>query len=248
MYAIGSLLLLVAISLLIIRAATVVLTATGMAEHSARFQARSAFTGAGFTTSESEAVVNHPIRRKVIGMLMLLGNIGIVGAAATLIVGFGGTSAHGAGWRLLELLLGLFALIALSRSKWVDRKVTAAVTHLLDRTSDIAERDLGGLLHLSGDYCVEELAVAPGDWIADRSLDELALRKEGVVVLAVVRSDGSYLGAPDGGTVIAAGDTLIVYGRAARLRELDKRGKHDGAAAHAEAVREQHAVRGATPE
>jgi uncharacterized protein with PhoU and TrkA domain len=122
------------------------------------------------------------------------------------------------------------------------------VTHLLDRTSDIAERDLGGLLHLSGDYCVEELAVAPGDWIADRSLDELALRKEGVVVLAVVRSDGSYLGAPDGGTVIAAGDTLIVYGRAARLRELDKRGKHDGAAAHAEAVREQHAVRGATPE
>jgi TrkA-C domain len=247
-YAIGSLLLLVALSLLIIRGATVVLTATGMAAHQARFQARSAFTGAGFTTSESESVVNHPIRRKVIGMLMLLGNIGIVGAAATLIVGFGGTSAPGAGWRLLELVIGLFALIALSRSRWVDRRVTAAVTRALDRHTDIAERDLGGLLQLTGDYCVEELAVAPGDWVAGRSLDELALRKEGVVVLAVVRSDGSYLGAPDGGTVIAAGDTLIVYGRGGRLRELDRRDEQSGERAHAEAVREHHAVRGPAPQ
>src|ERR1041385_8484169 len=105
-HAIGSLLLIVALSVLVIRIATLVLTATGMAPHHARFQARSAFTGAGFTTSESEAVVNHPIRRRVIGNLMLLGNVGLVGVAGTLIVGFGGTSANGAGWRMLELVLG----------------------------------------------------------------------------------------------------------------------------------------------
>jgi len=35
-------------------------TATGLSRESARFQARSALTGGGFTTTESEAVVRHP--------------------------------------------------------------------------------------------------------------------------------------------------------------------------------------------
>lgn len=88
MVAIASLLLIVALSLLVTRVAAVILVATGTAHHVARFQARSAFTGAGFTTSESERVVNHPLRRKVIATLMLLGNVGIVGAAGTAILGF----------------------------------------------------------------------------------------------------------------------------------------------------------------
>ncbi len=67
MAAITTLLVVVAVSLLITRVATVILTATGMSREAARFQARSAFSTAGFTTRESEAVVDHPIRRKVIG-------------------------------------------------------------------------------------------------------------------------------------------------------------------------------------
>lgn len=51
MSAISSLLMVVAVSLVITTVATVVLVATGMSTQSARFQARSAFTGAGFTTS-----------------------------------------------------------------------------------------------------------------------------------------------------------------------------------------------------
>ena len=36
--------------------------ATGTSSELARFQARSAFTGVGFTTSEAESVVLHPVR------------------------------------------------------------------------------------------------------------------------------------------------------------------------------------------
>lgn len=52
-YAIASLLVIVAVSLVVTRVATVMLTATGLSREVARFQARSAFTGSGFTTSES---------------------------------------------------------------------------------------------------------------------------------------------------------------------------------------------------
>jgi len=57
MIAILSLLLIVTLSVLVTRTAAVALTHTGLTRETARFQARSAFTGAGFTTMESEQVV-----------------------------------------------------------------------------------------------------------------------------------------------------------------------------------------------
>ncbi len=243
MVAIASLLLIAALSLVLTRVATVVLVATGTARHVARFQARSALTGAGFTTSESERVVNHPVRRRVIGTLMLLGNVGLVGAASSAILGFQGGALGREGWRLAELGIGLIVLVLISRSRWVDRKLTDWTSRVLHRHTDLPDRDLAGLLQLSGDYTVQELAVSPDDWIARRSLADLGLRDEGVVVLGVTRSDGRYVGAPTGSTILHPGDNVIVYGRAGRLRELDQRMSGPaGTAARAAAVREQERV------
>lgn len=52
MFAIASLLVVLVLSLLVTRIATVALTHTGLSREVARFQARSAFSGVGFTTSE----------------------------------------------------------------------------------------------------------------------------------------------------------------------------------------------------
>ncbi len=84
MTAILTLLIVLALSLVVTRVATVALTATGLSREAARFQARSAFSGAGFTTKESESVVRHPVRRRIIMWLMLAGNAGIAAAMATL--------------------------------------------------------------------------------------------------------------------------------------------------------------------
>lgn len=46
------------LSLIITKLATVALTMTGLSPDIARFQARSAFTGTGFTSSETEKVVD----------------------------------------------------------------------------------------------------------------------------------------------------------------------------------------------
>jgi hypothetical protein len=241
--AIATLLLIVALSLIVTRVATVVLVATGTAHHVARFQARSALTGAGFTTSESERVVNHPVRRRVIAILMLLGNAGLVGAASSAILGFQGSAMGGAGWRIVELGAGLIVLVFISRSHWVDRRLTDWTSRILHRHTDLAVRDLGGLLKLSGDYTVQELAVEPGDWVADRSLADLGLRDEGIVVLGVTRSDGRYLGAPTGSTVLHPDDNVILYGRGRRLRELDNRRRGSaGTGARTAAVQEQEHI------
>jgi K+/H+ antiporter YhaU regulatory subunit KhtT len=134
----------------------------------------------------------------------------------------------------------LIALVAVSRSRWVDRRSTRVIARLLARFTDVSTRDLGGLLKLSGEYTVSELAVSPGDWLADRSLGDLALRDEGAVVLGVTRKDGRYLGAPRAATTVHAGDVLVVYGRGGHVGELDDRpAGPDGQRAHRHAVTQQ---------
>jgi len=60
------------ISVMIRKVATVALQLTGLDKPTASFQALSALTGTGFTTREAELVISHPMRRKVISTLMTI--------------------------------------------------------------------------------------------------------------------------------------------------------------------------------
>ncbi len=228
------------LSLLITRVATVALTATGLARESARFQARSAFTGVGFTTSETENVVSHPVRRRIILLLMLLGNVGLVAIAASLLLSFTSADPGERQARLLLLIGGLGVSWWLAKSEAVDRVLTRLISRGLRRWTDVEVRDYANLLQLAGDYGVSELEVQRDDWVADRTLEELRLREEGIAILGVRRADGRFIGVPKGATRILPGDTLILYGRTAALAELDSRETgQEGDQAHARAVERQ---------
>ena len=244
MVALVSLLVVLALSLLVNRVATVALRATGLSPDVARFEARSAFFGVGFTTAEAEAVVNHPLRRRIVMWLMLLGNAGVVTTIASLLLSFGGTSGYGqSAERALVLVAGLLALWALSASSWVDRRLTRLTERALRRFTDLDVRDYASLLNVSGDYAVVELGVDPDDWLAGRALKELHLPDEGVVVLGVYRADGDYVGAPTGATELRPGDVVVLYGRTAALAELDhRRAGTAGDRAHEQAAAEQRRV------
>jgi len=228
MIAILSLLFVVVLSLLIVRIATVALTLTGLSRELARFQARSAFTGTGFTTKESEQVMMHPIRRRIVMWLMLLGNAGIVTVISSLFLSL--TSTDGTGnitdqvwFRILVLLSGLAGLSILTYSKWLDRKLSRLIEYLLSRYTDIEVRDYAGLLHLTGNYVVAEMTVREDDWLAGRKLLEMRLSEEGILVLGIERPDGTYIGAPRGHNTLEAGDVLLLYGRGEALKSLDQR-------------------------
>ncbi|HET7487187.1 MAG TPA: TrkA C-terminal domain-containing protein [Acidimicrobiales bacterium] len=244
MYGIALLLLVAMMSLLITRIATIALTATGMPRPAARFQARSALTGVGFTTTESEAVVGHPARRRIIMALMLVGSVGLATSIAGILGGVvGAASAGSRATRLLVLIAGLALVYAASSSKRVDRRLSTVIGRTLARYTDLDVRDYAAILHVSGEYEVKEMLVVAGGWMAGRSLADLRLRDEGVLVLGVVRADGPYLGVPDGDTTVEEGDTLILYGRDGRFAELTRRPAGPaGAAAHHEAVAHQDRV------
>lgn len=180
MIAIISLILIVMISVLVTRVATIALTHTGLSKEAARFQARSAFAGAGFTTNESEKVVNHPVRRRIVMALMLLGNAGIVAVVTSLILTFvhqGNSSSLPV--KIIVLAVGLSALWSLSMSPWIDRQLSSATDWALKRYTRLDVKDYASLMHLIGEYRLAELRVERGDWITGKTLAEAKMREEG---------------------------------------------------------------------
>ena len=228
----------VLVSIVIIRVASSALVLTGMSRESARFQARSAFLGVGFTTAEAESVVSHPVRRKIAMWLMWSGNVGIVSVVGSLVISFGGGGPTLG--RIAIIVGGLIVLWLIARSPVVERAMSHVIERMLQRFTDVETRDYAGLLHIRGGWTIDELQVEADDWIAGRPLGELGLRDEGILVLGIERADGGYEGAPHGDDVAQAGDVLVLYGRRKRISELDERRRGgEGERAHALAVAEQ---------
>lgn len=243
MLAIATLLIVVSFSLVITRVASVALALTGMSPDAARFQARSALSGTGFTSTESEQIIGHPARRQVVMTLMLLGNAGLVTTVATLSVSF--TSVEDAGGlavRIAVLVVGLAVLLVVARSMVVARVMTRIIERLLRRYSGLDVRDYAGLLHVGMDFSVDRLGVDEGEWLAGQTLAAARLSDEGAVVLGIERDDGTFLGAPTGETVVESGDTLLIYGTGTCLGELaDRPAGRAGELAHDRNVAANHA-------
>ncbi|MCA9263405.1 MAG: potassium transporter TrkA [Planctomycetales bacterium] len=238
-----SLLVALTVSLVITRVAAMALMFTGMSRESARFQARSAFSGVGYTTHEAESTVNHPVRRQIIMLLMLLGNIGVATVVATLMVSV--TSTAGASWHrrgttLGILIAGLVLLWVVFNSRWVERRMNRVIAWALKTFTDLDVRDYVSLLELSNGYAVSEMIVDPGDWLAGSALADLRLSDEGILVLGIRPTEGEFHGTPRGDDLINVGDKLILYGDLEDIQRLDQRRKgRQGDKEHLIAVEEQ---------
>lgn len=240
MAALASVLITIALSLFMTRIGARALMMTGLSAQAARFQARSAFTGVGFTTNEAERVVNHPVRRRIITLLMFLGNAGAISVISSLILTFVSAQDGDQLTRFLLLIIGLMLMWLVSVNRAFDRLLSRLIDRALKRWTHLDTRDYASLLHLSGEYRVTEMKVEPDNWMANKTLKKLQLRSEGVAVLAIEREDGTFVGAPDGSTFLRPGDVIVLYGRIPALTELDeRRADPQGEKAHFEAIAEQ---------
>lgn len=244
-YPILSLLLIFATSLLVIRIGSVALRMTGLAPEVASFQAASAFSGAGFTTQEAETVVSTPERRAIVKALIRLGSVGLVSVIASLVLSF--TNADSENARNLAFIVGgATVIVLLARSRLLNRALTPVIERVLSRVTDLDVKDYLHLLGLEREYSVAEVDVRQARWLANTTPAELNLASEGVLLLGIRRGD-TYVGAPAGDTEIKPGDTLVLYGKSHRLRELSGRGEGD-TQAHADAVAEHERARDAQSE
>lgn len=226
MLAITSLLIIIVFSLIAARVGAVALRITGISDDTARFQAISALTGAGFTTAESEQVVTHPVRRRIVSTLMLVGNVGIVAASGTLIVSLMQIESRSDAWRLVLLAVALIALYIFASSRAIDRIMCAMIARGFMRYSNLETRDFATLLHLQGDFRIAEIFVEDTNWMTGKTLAEIRSEHRDVLILGVSHPKTGYEGAPGGHFRVKAGQTLVAYGLPEPVELLDCRCGH----------------------
>lgn len=220
------------VSVLISRIASVAIRLTGVPDPVARLQCVSALTGTGFTTGESEMIVNYPFRRKVLMGLMVTGNLGLVSVAATFVVTFidVGTDATAIARQIGAIVLALGVAILLIASETIDRAMCSTISWFLARTTSLGERDSHRLLDLDGSYSVAEHRVT-GTGAID--LAYLGLAERGLVPLAVRAVEQGTFRQVDAPLKLRPGDWLIAYGpddaHDVLERELAKRAVRQGA-------------------
>jgi len=226
MLALISLLMLVTLSITIVRIGATAFELTGLSVEVAAFQAQSAFSGAGFTTSESESIVNHPVRRKIARMLILVGSAGITTTIATFVLTFVGQSEVDIAQRGIYLLSGLLVIYIISRSKFLNNLLKKAIVKALSRNKTLLLHDYQEILGISKGYSITRLHVKKNNWVVGKLLKDLHLNQEGILVLALHRKigDEEKFMIPTGETIFQAGDNITLYGRNESCKGLFERG------------------------
>lgn len=213
MYALPTFLVVAALTLTFTKLATGALIATGVPPEIASFQARSAFSGAGFTTTEAENVINHPTRRKIIATTMFVGNLGTPTLVVTVLLAFLAAGAGSTAERTMIVVAGLLLLTLAITNKPVERLLTrVGERYAQRRLLPALERDIDELLVLDDDFIVAARRVGHDPKEAQRSLRGLDEAFRGCTVLGVRQADG-YVGEPPADIDLRAGDSIILYGR-----------------------------------
>ncbi len=204
-------LLIVFVSFLIVKAATIALMMTGLEGRKAQFQALSAFTGTGFTTKEAESIVNHDKRRKITSWLMILGNAGVVTVIVTATSSLVSSKGLQLPINIVLLLIGLYVIYKVATLNGFVRRWESFIENKLIKTGNYEEGPTEDLLHLLEGHVLVRVIVKNNSSLAGATLKDSHLTEQGLIVLGIER-EGRWMGIPKGTEVIHEHDRLVVYG------------------------------------
>ncbi|UCB42004.1 MAG: hypothetical protein JSV77_05880 [Dehalococcoidales bacterium] len=190
---------------------SIALEATGLERTKARFQVLSAITGTGFTTSESEAIVNHPRRRRIATWLIFIGNTGVIGCIIVLLV-FLRVGIKAPSPVQVIVIVAVVLAIVLFITLGPMNKLTNTIIRLIRKGRAKSYLLAEEVLHRSGEYGVTRVAIGQKDLPSGLTAKDTGLGERGVVVLAIERGD-TVLPFPMGEETLSAGDYLLCYGK-----------------------------------
>jgi hypothetical protein len=236
MPALFSLLIIILLSVIACRIGATALELTGLSPEIASFQAQSAFSGVGFTTREAEMIVSHPVRRRIVRVLILLGSAGVTTSMATLVIAFVGQSKESFLFKAEVLFAGVLAIFVFARSRMIYRVMKRIITYGLEHWTRLPLYDYEQMFGLSEGHAIARVVVGKDNWMSGRHLRDLKDDLQGVLILAIDRrsvNEKHFIGAPHGDTMIKSGDALICYARKEQINKILSRKHEKVNAAHA---------------
>lgn len=209
-------LLYLVIVLLVIETAVVLFNLTGLEKEVSRYQAISMLTGTGFTTDESQLIIDHPVRRKISAFLILFGAFSL----AVMISALSNILADDL--RLTELGVITFILVIIlliGRIPGLRKKLQKAFHYEMHKNLDISELTIKDGLYLEEDDVVTEIDIEEKSELKDKKVQELFEQEEDITLLFIKRGKINIRNTMHKESV-QAGDCLIVYGN---KEEIEKK-------------------------
>lgn len=216
----GLILLLVVIlaSYVAVRAGAVALELTGMSPDKARFQALSAFTNTGFTTTDAEDVVNVPIRRRIISFMIILGHAGTVSVMAALATSLLQRDFLHFSLNVAILAVALVVFYRIARSRGLTGRLSKLLRRWIHDHYHIEVPAVDELLDVAEGFGVVRVVLEEDSPVLGRPLHDLDLKARKIQILSINRA-GEVTTVPKGDSVLAAGDLVICYGSVAAIGE-----------------------------
>ena len=194
---------------------------TGLEKKKARFQALSAFSGTGFTTKEAELVINHPVRRKIVTWLMIMGNAGVVTVIVTATSSFSTSRGYQLPINVLVLVVGIFLIYKIATYKKFTRKWESFIEKKLIKSPTFEEAATEDLLHFLEGYGLVKKIISDKSVLIGSSLSKCRLSEKGLLVLGIERGK-NWIPTPKASEKLLQGDNLVVYGPLDVLKDLLK--------------------------
>jgi uncharacterized protein with PhoU and TrkA domain len=185
---------------------------TGMDPEWARFQSLSAFTQTGFTTSEAEGVVNHPVRRRITSALMLLGAASIITLVSTFVSTLVSQDLEHSTMTLAIMVVVALILWRITASRRLAGLLSRLVRGRIEKMELLPTTAMDYLIRQAEGYGIVRVLLDEKSAPVGKSLAELGTTKEDVLVLSIQREE-QMIAVPKGHDVLEPGDLLLCFGR-----------------------------------
>ena len=229
--AISLILAVTAIYLIMIEFFSVAFKLTGLATNKIRFQVASLFTGAGFTTQESELITNDTRRRRIAIVCMYTGHIFsvvIMGLIINVLISIGNSiNADRSGRTYTEwyfivfyISLGIFLLVLILKIPPINKRFQKLLENIAINTSKgRRESNIITVLDYYGKSAIVEVVLNKlPDFANEVSLYDMALTKKYALILLSLRR-GNRRVSISKDTMLVKGDIIVAYGHINDIRE-----------------------------
>lgn len=191
------------------------LEATGLDRPRSRFQALSALTGTGFTTTQAELIVEHVKRRKIVTYLIFLGNTAVLGFIVLLVLYIiAGIEAPSPA--VLAITIAVIVAIALAFWLGLIDRISNGFLKIGRKPASHSRFTLEGTLPTSSNRAVARIRVSSLETEKRVSIAETGLNADGVTIL-LIEHDDEYIRDPLPDYKLQSGDIILCYGPCGRL-------------------------------
>ena len=220
-----------AIYLIMIEFFSVAFKLTGLATNKIRFQVASLFTGAGFTTQESEIITNDNRRRRIAVICMYTGHVFsvvIMGLIINVLISIGESlnadrpARTFTEWYFIVFYISsaVFILVLLIKIPPINKKFQKLLEKIAINTSKARrESNIITVLDYYGRSAVVEIVLNKvPEFAKDKSLGSMALTKKYALILLSLRR-GNRRVSISKDTMISKGDVIVAYGHINDIRD-----------------------------